>query len=558
MTASPVNFDGLGLEASATPRWSCQKIAKRFASPVLIDVSLDVAPGKTLALLGANGAGKSTLGKIIAGLQTADSGQMWLDGQPFSPGSKRAAERLGVHIVQQELGTIDTLSIAENLFLTSLPARWGWIKRRRLADRAHAALAAVGLEGLDPHRSVGELGVGEKQLIEIASALEHRCRLLVLDEPTAALTKPQIDRLFERLDRMRRDGVAMIYVSHRLDEIRRIADQVAVLRDGVLVERGTAAEFVPERAVAAMSGEPTTGARSPRTHRVSGGIGEARASETEVTRTEEITPPSFQSLRPVELQGERAKLALAIRGLVARPRVRGVDLEAYRGEIVGIAGLVGSGRTETLRAIFGADRAEQGQIWVRGRKRVSLFRSTHEAVRSRVAMVPEDRKAQGLALPLSVRINVTLGVLGQGASSWGWMRPLIERSSAEHSLAQTEVRYASSEQAIALLSGGNQQKVLMSRWLRHDADVLLVDEPTRGIDVASKRTLFRVLREKADAGGAILVVSSDLHELLEYCDVLAVMHEGRVVRWCHPQESSESELLSLAIGGSHQGGNRHE
>ena len=173
-------------------------------------------------------------------------------------------------------------------------------------------------------------------------------------------------------------------------------------------------------------------------------------------------------------------------------------------------------------------------------------------------MVPEDRKTQGLALPLSVRINVTLGALGQGASKWGWMRPKAERISAEHSLAQTEVRCASSEQAIASLSGGNQQKVLVSRWLRHDTDVLLVDEPTRGIDVASKRTLFRVLREKADAGGAILVVSSDLNELLEYCDVLAVMYEGRVVRWCHPQQSSEAELLSLAIGGSNPGGNRHE
>ena len=558
MNASPSDFGGSDLQESATPRWSCQKIAKRFAAPVLVDVSLDVAPGKMLALLGANGAGKSTLGKIIAGLQTADAGQMWLDGQPFSPGSKRAAERLGVHIVQQELGTIDTLSIAENLFLASLPSRWGWIQRKPLADRARAALAAVGLDGLDPHRSVGELGVGEKQLIEIASALEHRCRLLILDEPTAALTTPQIERLFERLDRLRRDGVAMIYVSHRLDEIRRIADQVAVLRDGVLVERGAAAEFVPERAVAAMSGEAMTGTREPRAHRVSRGMSKARASEKGVTQTEEIGPPSFQSQRPLELQGERAKLALAIRGLVARPRVRGVDLEAYRGEIVGIAGLVGSGRTETLRAIFGADRAEQGQIWVRGRKSVSLFRSTHDAVRARIGMVPEDRKTQGLALPLSVRINVTLGALGHGASNWGWMRPKAERISAEHSLAQTEVRCASPEQAIASLSGGNQQKVLVSRWLRHDTDVLLVDEPTRGIDVASKRTLFRVLREKADAGGAILVVSSDLNELLEYCDVLAVMYEGRVVRWCHPQQSSEAELLSLAIGGSNPGGNRHE
>ncbi|HAN97119.1 MAG TPA: sugar ABC transporter ATP-binding protein [Planctomycetaceae bacterium] len=512
----------------ATARWSCRGLSKRFAAPVLRGIDLDLAPGEILALLGANGAGKSTLGRIVAGLLRADQGTMFLEGQPFAPRDKRHAERLGVHIVQQELNRIGTLDVAENLFLNRLPHRFGWIDRRKLEAQATAALEAVGLNDLPLDLPVGQLGIGERQLLEIAAALAQDCRLLILDEPTAALAPPQVSRLFERLAILRHRGTAMIYVSHRLDEIRRIADRVAILRDGVVTDSGAASAFDVERAVEAMSGRSAVPA---------GTTARPTSTPTSISMSTERLDDRFAD-RPMLLE---------VRRLQAPPRVRQVDLQVRAGEIVGLAGLVGSGRTETLRAIFGADRARQGSVRIAGRAKERPLRSPRAAVRAGLGMVPEDRRAEGLLLPASIIDNVTLGKTESGETSFGWLRFDRRRRAVTRAAERTDVRCRDVDQAVVDLSGGNQQKVLVSRWLRHDARVLLVDEPTRGIDVDAKRTLHRVLREWVGNDRGLVVVSSDLDELFELADTIVVMVEGRTVLSAPRRSVDARTLLERAI-----------
>lgn len=549
------------LDAAAF-RWSCRAIEKSFAARVLSGIELRIAPGEVLALLGANGAGKSTLGRIIAGLLPADAGEMSLNGQPYQPADKRQAEQLGVHIVQQELNQIGTLDIAENLFLSRLPSRWGWIKRRQLEQMAFTALQRVGLEHLPVDLPVGQLGVGERQLIEIAAALSQRCQLLVLDEPTAALTAPQVERLFEQLNRLKREGVAMIYVSHRLDEIRRIADRVAILRDGVVADQGDAAEFDVERAVTAMS------ATVPSSHPIL--KRQVSQLDQSTNRVESESKPMGSSTTLKSSAVDRfadSETLLRVQSLSALPRLKRCDLQVRRGEIVGIAGLVGAGRTEALRAIFGADRATAGEVHLLGRSLYSPFRSPAAAVRAGLGMVPEDRKQQGLLLPASIAWNVTLGNLSRwgeasdldransssrssespSSSRWGWLNARAEHQQVAQAITMTDVKCQDVEQPVKQLSGGNQQKVLVARWLRHHCQVLLVDEPTRGIDVDAKRTLHQVLRNWVGEGRGMVLVSSDLEELFDLADTIVVMVEGETLLTAPREACDPQTLLSRAI-----------
>ena len=502
---------------------------KSYGAPVLTGIDLDIRAGEVHALLGANGAGKSTLARIVCGLDGPDAGSMRLRGERYAPASKREAERAGVHVVHQELRALDTLSVAENIFLDRLPHRWGLVNRRALHADARAALELVGLTDLDPATALGQLGVGRRQLVEIAGALARPCRLLILDEPTASLSSPEIDTLFAHLDRLRAEGVGLVYISHRMGEIRRIADRVTVLRDGRVVAMRSSAELSADDAVRLMVG-----------------------GEWSVMTTS--ADPSTSLGMTTSAAGPRAgrpvgKVMLRVEDLHAGDRVRGVSFEVRRGEILGLSGLVGSGRTELLRAVYGADRAEHGRVMV-GDPLVHVhIEGPRDAVRAGIGLIPEDRKAHGLLLARPVRLNTTLGRLTTVARRSGWIDATAERRLAIDLCDRLGVRRTSVEQPVAELSGGNQQKVVIARWLARDCDVLLFDEPTRGIDVAARETVYRLLEELASAGKALVVASSEVEELVTLCDRIAVLSAGRLAAVFERGDWTQERIMAAAFSG---------
>jgi ribose transport system ATP-binding protein len=467
-----------------------EALGKAFGVPVLVDVSLELRAGEVHAIVGENGAGKSTLARILAGLVRPDQGRMTLRGQPFAPRSSREARSLGIAIVHQELSAIATLTVAETLFLDRLPARAGVIDRKHLREEARAVLDRVGLGALHPDRWVGTLGLGHLRLVEIAAALARRCDVLLLDEPTAALNPRESEVLFAQMARLRADGTALVLITHRLEEVARTADRISVLRDGHLVATRLAAELPRDEIVRLMVGRDLA------------------------------DPPP----RPAATSGA---IALRVEGL-SGPRYRDVSFEVRSGEILGLAGLMGAGRTEVLRAVFGADRPTSGRVLVGPEATVARIASPADAVRMGLALVTEDRRTQGLLLPLAVRANVTLGSLHRAANLLGAVRPRGEDGLARPVVESLGVRTRSLDQPVAQLSGGNQQKVLLARALLQDPAVLLVDEPTRGVDVGARAEVHRLLRELAARGTAIIVASSEIDELFMLADRILVLARGRV------------------------------
>lgn len=497
--------------ATSPQRLCLKQISKSYRTPVLRSIDLDLKPGEIRALVGANGAGKSTLAKVIAGLVRPDSGHLVLNGHSRSGWSKLEAEANGVHLVQQELNLIPTLTVAENLFFNQLPHRWSFVNWRELNSKAATALARVGLRDLDPRTRAGRLGIGQQQLVEIASALARDAQVLILDEPTAALTQPQIDTLFTQLNRLRASGVSMLYVSHRMDEIRTLTDTVTILRDGQVVLTKATPELTATQTVQAM-------------------IGKQFAS---------------QGHRPGPPPGE---VLLQVKGLTAANGVRDASLHLHRHEIVGLAGLVGAGRTELLRAIFGADRATSGTIELPHRQRSSHFSSPRQAVRAGIGMVPEDRKSQGLLLSRSIADNVLLGNEPAVCDIPGIPRTTRIRQAVQDVMQRMEVLASGMRQPVEQLSGGNQQKVLLGRWAQQDCDILLLDEPTRGVDVAAKATVHERLFDWRDQGRGLLVVSSELEELQMLCDRILVMRHGTIVGEFSRRDFDHSTIMGLAIG----------
>jgi len=489
------------------PLLSVNGLCKSFAVPVLRDFDFTLQRGEVHALVGGNGAGKSTFANILSGLLPADSGTITLDGRPHVPASRREAAALGVTLMLQELHLISTLSIAENLLLHRLPARAGFISRKRLAAAATEALERVGLGHLDPCTPAGSLGVGYQQLIVLAGALMEDCKVIILDEPTAALTASETETLFRHIRRLRGEGKGIIYVSHRMEELREIADTVSVLRDGRRIETLPIAEADTPRLVRAMAG---------------------RDLEPVVSLASSVS---------------ESPVALRVGKLCAPPLVRDVSFEVRAGEILGLSGLVGAGRSETLRAIFGAEPAASGTIEAGVPLRPLKVRQPADAVRAGLALVTEDRKLDGLLLPLGMKENTTLADLR------GCFLRSDEAGAVEALRTKLDVRSQGIDQPVSTLSGGNQQKIVLSRWLHKDAEVFLLDEPTRGVDAAAKHGIHHLLKELAAAGKALVVVSSDVEELMSLCHRIQVLSSGRVTGEFTAATWSRESLTRAAFAG---------
>ena len=470
-------------------------LTKDFATRAVDSVSLEFEAGQVHALLGANGAGKSTLCKMIAGMIQPTHGKMFLAGNEYTPNTKRQAQLAGVQIVQQELNVLPTLSLAENLFLSEFPNRCGILDRRAMRRRAKEILSELGLDQLSPDSPACLLGVGQQQMLEIAANTWQSMRVLILDEPTAALSVPESELLFRKIDGWKSKGVAILYISHRLAEVQTIADRISILRDGKLQGTWNRGQLRQSDMVAQMTD------RTDRTDRAD------RADRTD--RTDPV---------------------LEVRHIESPPRVKDVSFTLCGGEVLGIAGLVGSGRTELLRAVFGADRAPRGWLRLVGGTERGLFRSPNEAVRAGVVMISEDRKADGLLLSESISSNIQLPTLDLAPLGLASLyRASKAREVAEHYRQELAIRCESTDQSVGTLSGGNQQKVVLAKWLHRGASVLLLDEPTRGIDIAAKELVYEVIRKMAREGKGILVVSSDLEELIGLCDRIGVMSNGKWV-----------------------------
>jgi ribose transport system ATP-binding protein len=482
-----------------------------YGSLVLHDVDFEVRAGEVHALAGGNGAGKSTLMKILQGVHAPDAGEVLVFGRPTQLNSIQEAQAAGIGMVFQEFSLVPSLSVARNVFLNCEPrTRGGFLRDRESSRRAREVFADMGVD-VDPDAPVSELGTAYWQLTEIAKALTQGAEVLIMDEPTASLAKHETEALFALIDRLRRRGIAVIYISHRMEEIYRISDRITILRDGRRLLTSSLAEVTPAQIVEGIVGRRVDDAMQYRKRDVASG-------------------------EPV----------LEVRNLTRGRKVRDVSFTVAAGEILGLAGLMGSGRTELARCLFGIDRPDSGEIVVGGR-RVDV-RSAAEAVAAGIVLVPEDRRAQGLVLDHSVRDNLLLPLLSE-VRRGGLIDKRRSRSLAGSLIDRFAVKVADPGRPVRLLSGGNQQKVVLAKWLGTDPKVLILDEPTAGVDIGTKTEILETVRSLADAGKAVVVISSEYPELLAVSDRVVVLREGAVADILDRGDIADEESLQLAVQG---------
>lgn len=488
------------------PILQLDKVSKSFGPVNVINlVSIDVRPGRVLALLGENGAGKSTLIKMMSGVYQPDGGQILVDGKPTTLPDTKTAESFGIATIHQELNLVPTMTVAENVMLGRTPRKWGLVNFKHLRRQAQAALDLIGVD-VDLNAQVGSLGIARQQMVEIAKALSMNARILILDEPTAALTGREIDQLFKVVDQLKEKGVAMVFISHHLDEIARIGDTVSVLRDG---------QFIAELP--------------------------ADTDEDELVRL--MVGRSIENQYPRSAP-EIGQPLLEVKNLNAEGRFTDISLTVRAGEVVGLAGLVGAGRTEVVRSIAGVDKVDSGEVIVAGKK--LRGGDISEAIKNGIGHIPEDRKAQGLVLGSSVEDNLGLATLASTARAG-----LVDRSGQHKRAAEVaeklRIRMASLKQPISDLSGGNQQKAVFGRWVLAGSNVLLLDEPTRGVDVGAKVEIYNIINEMTEKGGAVLMVSSELPEVLGMADRILVMSGGRIAGELPAKGTTQDDVMALAV-----------
>ncbi|CAM2196168.1 ribose ABC transporter ATP binding subunit [Paraburkholderia kururiensis] len=492
------------------PLISVTKLSKSFPGVrALHEVQFELMAGEVHALMGENGAGKSTLMKILAGVYTRDSGDMLYDGQPVHFQSPREAQALGIGIIHQELQLMNHLTVAQNMFIGREPRKgFGlFLDEDRLNAQAREILARMHVK-IDPRAIVDTLTVAKQQMVEIAKALSFDSRVLIMDEPTSALNDAEIAELFRIIHQLKSRGVGVIYISHKMDELKQIADRVTVMRDGEYVATVSAQETSVETIIGMMVGRTLT----------------------------DVEPPDSAA--------SKGQVALEVKRLNAGPLVKDVSFTLHKGEILGFAGLMGAGRTEVARAVFGADPIESGEIVVKGAK--ATIRRPSDAVRHGIGYLSEDRKRFGLATGMDVESNIVMSNLRKFLVFGFFLRRAQIRKTSSHFIRLLAIRTPSAAQEVRLLSGGNQQKVVIAKWLERDCDVLFFDEPTRGIDVGAKTEIYKLLRALAAQGKAIVMISSELPEILRMSDRIVVMCEGRITGELSANEATQERIMQLA------------
>lgn len=489
--------------------------------PALQDVDLAVKNGSIHGLLGQNGAGKSTLVRMLAGAEIPNAGSIRVNGREVEIKNPVDSNRAGIYTIYQELSLVPTLTVAENIFLSSLPRRRGLVDWEFMRSEAIGALARVGFQHIPVDRVIGSLSVAEQQAVELAKALYHDARVLLLDEPTSALPAKEVESLFDLMTRLRDEGQAMVFISHRLDEVTRMCDEVTVLRDGRLAARLHQEEISEPAIVRAMIGRSLENSISAAALE---GTGRARLGS-----------------------GRRGDLLLKGRNLADGTRVKGVDLEIHEGEVLGLAGLVGSGQSELAQILFGARPGVAGSIEWRGKP--FKLRTPHEAIRAGIGMLPQDRKAKGFIPELDVASNMTLATLDM-FSRFSFLRIGKEREAAREMVHRLGMKVFGTGQIMKTLSGGTQQKAILARWLLRQVDLLICDEPTRGIDVGAKEDIYELLRAFCASGGSVVIASSEVSEAL-MCDRVLVLRDGEVVvELSHEEIDPRGQVLLDAVSGA--------
>ncbi|WP_158814814.1 sugar ABC transporter ATP-binding protein [Methylocapsa sp. S129] len=492
-----------------TPLIAIRGLSKSFPGVrALSDVQFELMAGEVHALMGENGAGKSTLMKILAGVYSRDAGEILYDGEPVSFSSPRAAQAAGVGIIHQELQLMNHLTVAQNIFIGREPRRLGvFLDEEKLNRQARDILEHMNLQ-LNPRAVVGALTVAKQQMVEIAKALSFNSRVLIMDEPTAALNNAEIAELFKMIRELKARGVGIVYISHKMDELKQISDRVTILRDGEYVATVPTQTTSMESIISMMVGRTLT----------------------EKPRAENATP--------------LGDVALEVSNLNCGPLVRDISFTLRKGEILGFAGLMGAGRTEVARAVFGADKVRSGEIFVDGAK--AAIKSPQQAVARGIGYLSEDRKRYGLATSMDVESNVVMSDLGKFLSLRFFLRKLAIRETVTKFINLLDIRTPSATQEVRLLSGGNQQKIVVAKWLVRDCEILFFDEPTRGIDVGAKNEIYKLLRNLADRGKAIVMISSELPEILRMSDRIVVMCEGRITGELLAKDATQERIMQLA------------
>jgi ribose transport system ATP-binding protein len=486
-------------------------ITKSFGGVhALKGVDFDLQTGEVHALLGENGAGKSTLMRVLGGEMQPSSGEVNIGGQHVDFRDPRLARSLGIAVIHQELALAPDLSVAENIFLGELP---GIFAGPGLKKKAGELIRRLGFD-IDPSEKVGNLAVAHQQVVEIAKALSREVKIIIFDEPTAVLSAQDAERLHRVIADLRAQGVGIVYISHRLEEVMRISDRMTVMKDGQLVGTVSAQDVTIDDIIRMMVGRP------------------------------------LSALFPEKGARKIGEEVVSVSNLHAGRKVRNVSLSVRAGEIVGLGGLVGSGRTEVARLIFGADKPDSGTVKLKGN--IVKFRSPRDAVAAGVGLVPEDRKHQGVILDKPIRMNATMARMSSVTTLLGFLRQGLERRTVVDLGKSLRLKASSVEAPVSSLSGGNQQKVVLAKWFHADGDIIILDEPTRGVDVGAKTEIYALVNRLAESGKAVLVISSEHQELFGLCDRVLVMREGEIRGELTPDNYSEESLLSLAMSAGGQ------